>query len=351
MNGVYLAKALAHNRSQDALRDLWLSRGDIKGLLRGPGWLPLFLKVPWLLATVRKKPPLKGDDMSRWIYGALRDMDERRLAVQPTSSTLMPPGAPAGALRDDDGLLRLRPRPHHRRSAADPRPLAPARARLPPRRRGRPLLEGLQRGARVLGARDLVLPGRLPAGEPRAVRVVPEGRRRRSLQPRALLPSLQAVERRAWPDVLRRRRCPRQPPVRPCDPRAQAEAGRVRGRPAAPLPRAPPRGAGPQAARQVAEPDPDDPRHDLGHPEEGADPRRDPRRLAAQRARPAHPRHHRDDVRSDRRAGRGDRRAATLGRLAETARRPRTSASGATASTRRRRRRRASPTRPTSAAR
>ncbi len=36
MNGVYLSKALAHNRSQDALRDLWLDRGDIKVLLRGP---------------------------------------------------------------------------------------------------------------------------------------------------------------------------------------------------------------------------------------------------------------------------------------------------------------------------
>ena len=75
MNGVYLAKSLAHNRSQDALRDLWLSRGDIKQLVRGPGWMPLLVKAPWLLATTRKTPPLKGDDMSRWIYGALRDMD------------------------------------------------------------------------------------------------------------------------------------------------------------------------------------------------------------------------------------------------------------------------------------
>ena len=91
LNGVYLAKALAHNRSQESLRDLWLSRGDIKQLLRGPGWLPLVLKVPWLLATARKKPPLKGDDMSRWIYGALRDMDGG--GSQPAElQTLMPPG-------------------------------------------------------------------------------------------------------------------------------------------------------------------------------------------------------------------------------------------------------------------
>jgi patatin-related protein len=91
LNGVYLAKALAHNRSQESLRDLWLNRGDIKQLLRGPGWLPLLLKVPWLLATARKKPPLKGDDMSRWIYGALRDMDGG--GSDPADlQTLMPPG-------------------------------------------------------------------------------------------------------------------------------------------------------------------------------------------------------------------------------------------------------------------
>ena len=138
-------------------------------------------------------------------------------------------------------------------------------------------------------------------------------------------------------DVLRRRRCPRQSPVRPCDPRAQAEAGRVRGRPASPLPRAPPRGAGPQAARQIAEPAPHDPRHDLGHPEEGADPRRDPRGLAPQRARPAHPRHHRDDVRSDRPAGREDRgRRLSAGSPRQHVGRRR-SATGATSSTRRRR--------------
>jgi patatin-related protein len=91
INGVYLAKALAHNRSQESLRDLWLNRGDIKQLLRGPGWLPLLLKAPWLLATARKKPPLKGDDMSEWLYGALSDMD--RNGSHPTDlDTLMPRG-------------------------------------------------------------------------------------------------------------------------------------------------------------------------------------------------------------------------------------------------------------------
>lgn len=36
INGVYLAKALAHNRSQDSLRDLWFQRGDVNQLLIGP---------------------------------------------------------------------------------------------------------------------------------------------------------------------------------------------------------------------------------------------------------------------------------------------------------------------------
>ena len=93
INGVYLSKALAHNRSQDALRDLWLERGDIKVLLRGPAWLPTLLKVPLLLAGAVKKPVLKGDAIARWMYDALRDMD--RAGSQPAElETLMPPSHP-----------------------------------------------------------------------------------------------------------------------------------------------------------------------------------------------------------------------------------------------------------------
>ena len=90
INGVYLSKALAHNRSQDSLRDLWFDRGDIEVLLRGPSWLPTFLKVPWLLAGARKKPVLKGDAIAEWMYAALRDMD--RAGSDPAElETLMPP--------------------------------------------------------------------------------------------------------------------------------------------------------------------------------------------------------------------------------------------------------------------
>ena len=90
INGVYLSKALAHNRSQDSLRDLWFERGDIKVLLRGPSWLPAVLKVPLLLVGARKKPVLKGDAIAQWMYRALADMD--RTGSQPEDvETLMPP--------------------------------------------------------------------------------------------------------------------------------------------------------------------------------------------------------------------------------------------------------------------
>jgi patatin-related protein len=90
INGVYLSKALAHNRSQDSLRDLWLDRGDIKVLLRGPRWLPAFLKVPLLLAGAVKKPLLKGDAIAQWMFVALRDMDAA--GSRPAElETLMPP--------------------------------------------------------------------------------------------------------------------------------------------------------------------------------------------------------------------------------------------------------------------
>jgi hypothetical protein len=38
INGIYLAKALAHDLSQEGLRNLWFEHGDIKQLLRGPSW-------------------------------------------------------------------------------------------------------------------------------------------------------------------------------------------------------------------------------------------------------------------------------------------------------------------------
>jgi patatin-related protein len=91
INGIFLAKALAHNLSQDSLRELWFDKGDIKKLLRGPAWLPIVLKAPFLLARGIKKAPLRGKDMSVWLYDALRGMDDGG-ASPPSLRTLMPDG-------------------------------------------------------------------------------------------------------------------------------------------------------------------------------------------------------------------------------------------------------------------
>lgn len=47
INGVFLARALAGDHSQDELRKLWMDRGDIKQLLRGPKWIPAVLRGLW----------------------------------------------------------------------------------------------------------------------------------------------------------------------------------------------------------------------------------------------------------------------------------------------------------------
>ena len=90
INGVYLAKAVVHNRSQDALRDVWIKRGDIDKLLRGWTRLPWWLRAPGLLMLLPFMAPLRGKEMSGWLYEALEAMDE---GPQPAGgATLMPPG-------------------------------------------------------------------------------------------------------------------------------------------------------------------------------------------------------------------------------------------------------------------
>ena len=78
INGVCLAKALAHNLPQDEFRNLWFERGDIDGLLAAPRWLPTrVLKGVWVALHALKKAPLRGDLMARWIYDAFHRMDEK----------------------------------------------------------------------------------------------------------------------------------------------------------------------------------------------------------------------------------------------------------------------------------
>ena len=89
INGVYLAKALAHNRSQEKLRDVWIERGDISQLLRGPARIPWRARAFRLLLAASARSPLNGDAMSRWLYEALEAMDAG--ASQPAElTTLMP---------------------------------------------------------------------------------------------------------------------------------------------------------------------------------------------------------------------------------------------------------------------
>ncbi|MGH2734417.1 MAG: patatin-like protein, partial [Actinomycetota bacterium] len=88
INGIYLAKALAHDASQDELRNLWMEKGDIKKLVRGPSFLPKWIRMGWALAgSLRHRgqgePPLRGDLMCRWLLEALDGM-EPRVADSPT---------------------------------------------------------------------------------------------------------------------------------------------------------------------------------------------------------------------------------------------------------------------------
>lgn len=77
INGVYLAKALAHNRSQDALRDLWFRRGDVNQLLIGPTSVPWQARLPLLLPRAPKRSLLRGAAMAQWLFEALEEMDAK----------------------------------------------------------------------------------------------------------------------------------------------------------------------------------------------------------------------------------------------------------------------------------
>jgi patatin-related protein len=77
INGVYLSKALAHNLSQDSLRDLWFERGDMNQLLRGPSFLPWKVRMPVLIPMAIWSSPVRGDAMAKWLYDALEGMDTK----------------------------------------------------------------------------------------------------------------------------------------------------------------------------------------------------------------------------------------------------------------------------------
>ncbi len=98
INGIILCKALAHNLSQDALRDLWFERGDIEQLLGGSRFKEVLTAGHFVLDLFRNKaePPLKGQAMLGWLYDALKAMDGTSSGYEPKASpaSLMPDGHP-----------------------------------------------------------------------------------------------------------------------------------------------------------------------------------------------------------------------------------------------------------------
>jgi hypothetical protein len=103
INGIFLAKALTHDLNQDALRDLWFVHGDLEKIINEPkgagGWFEERLAdvVPLGEGDVPRRearekllvaalhahadPLLDGNQMARWIFGALDGMDRTQGAV------------------------------------------------------------------------------------------------------------------------------------------------------------------------------------------------------------------------------------------------------------------------------
>ena len=98
INGIYLAKALAGNRSQEGLRKLWFEKGDMDQLLvyprriLGVPWKTKW-KLPFLIPRALERSPLRGKEMAQWLYNALIDMDKGD--PEPVAITsLLPRGNP-----------------------------------------------------------------------------------------------------------------------------------------------------------------------------------------------------------------------------------------------------------------
>jgi patatin-related protein len=95
INGVCLAKVLARNGSQEALKKLWIDEGDLKKLLKSPpigGWRTRAVIAALSTFARLSKPvsPLRGDRMSRLLFDAIADMD----APIDEGSTLLLPTTP-----------------------------------------------------------------------------------------------------------------------------------------------------------------------------------------------------------------------------------------------------------------
>jgi patatin-related protein len=97
INGIVLAKSIAHDLPQDALRKVWIECGDIRKLMGFKGarfvpFLPLKLAAWMGIGAVKRRfdPPLDGDRMFGWVHKALQEMDKAGSG----NGTLMPPQHP-----------------------------------------------------------------------------------------------------------------------------------------------------------------------------------------------------------------------------------------------------------------
>jgi patatin-related protein len=116
INGVCLAKVLARNGSQGALKRLWIDEGDLTRLLHSPpllGWrtraVLAFGRTLVGVALNRPVSPLRGERMSRLLYDAIKDMET---SVEADRRSLLLPGTPLDLFvttTDLDGLPVLVP--------------------------------------------------------------------------------------------------------------------------------------------------------------------------------------------------------------------------------------------------
>jgi patatin-related protein len=79
INGIILAKALAHDLSQEELTELWLNRASLARLTNG---------YFGLLRVFRGVAPIDGDALVGWLFEALSKMDAR----DKPGESLLPPG-------------------------------------------------------------------------------------------------------------------------------------------------------------------------------------------------------------------------------------------------------------------
>ena len=99
INGIILCKALAHNLSQDALRDLWFEHGDIGQLLGGSALRDAARIAEFITKLLANKAqaPLDGNAMLHWLLDALKEMDTTWSSYHPLPgkpNSLMPESHP-----------------------------------------------------------------------------------------------------------------------------------------------------------------------------------------------------------------------------------------------------------------